>query len=285
MSRNKWLVVGLLAIGNLVVIGLLAVVVLRGLPRSAAPAAPAPTASPILALTPTLAPTPTPPATWTPTASPTPASTRTPAPTAAPTGTATPWPTFTPSATPTPAPVDLENPTFEGIQENLVPGWQTGAFVNWAPGQEFDPVTSYAVPRFHQADDPRQWIDGPTLQIDTAPWVKLRAWVFQTVELAPGSRVRFQVLAVGFVKDLAGGYILKAGIDPSGGAGCDAARWGAERLANQRDGAVELTSPEVRAGPEGRVTVCVFAETQFAQVYHAAFIDDAVLKALPPVSQ
>jgi len=32
---------------------------------------------------------------------------------------------------------------------------------------EFDPATSYTAPRFHQADDPRQWINGPTLQIDT----------------------------------------------------------------------------------------------------------------------
>jgi hypothetical protein len=38
----------------------------------------------------------------------------------------------------------------------------------------------------------------------------------------------------------------------------------------------------VVAGPEGRVTVCAFAETQFAQVYHAAFFDDAALIALPP---
>ena len=178
----------------------------------------------------------------------------------------------------------LENPTFEGVVENFIPGWQTGAFVNWAAGEDFDPATSYAAPRFHQADDPRQWINGPTLQIDTEPWVKLRAWVFQTVAVEPGSRVRFEVRAVGFVADTHARYILKAGVDPNGGEGCEAARWGGEQLVNQDDGIVELVSPQVLAGTGGRVTVCMFAEPQFAQVYHAAFFDDASLTALPSAS-
>jgi hypothetical protein len=176
--------------------------------------------------------------------------------------------------------VSLDNPTFEGIQENVVPGWQVGAFVNWASGEDFDPATSYATPRFHQADDPRQWIDGPTLQIDTVPWVKLRAWVFQTVEVAPGSRVQFTLRATGFVADTAGGYILKVGVDPGGGEGCQAAQWGTERIVNQEDGIVVLDSPKVIVGESGRATLCAFAETQFAQVYHAAFFDDAALTVL-----
>jgi len=178
--------------------------------------------------------------------------------------------------------VSLENPTFEGILENFVPGWQTGGFANWVPGDKFDPANSYATPRFHQADDPRQWINGPTLQIDTVPWVKLRAWVFQTVNVGPGSRAQFQIHAVGFVKDTAGGYILKVGVDPNGGEGCEAAKWGAEQVANQEDGVIVLTSPEVVVGQMGRITVCAFAETQYAQVYHAAFFDDAALTVRPP---
>jgi hypothetical protein len=178
--------------------------------------------------------------------------------------------------------VTLENPTFEGIQDDAIPGWQTGGFVNWAPGQDFDPVNSFAAPRFHTADDPRQWIDGATLQIDTEPWVKLQAWLFQTVDVEPGSRVQFRVQALGFVRQLEGGYILKAGVDPQGGEGCDAARWGEERLANQNDGVVELVSPQMIVGPEGRVTVCMFAETQFAQAYHAAFFDNAEIVVQPP---
>jgi hypothetical protein len=276
VSRTKWLVVAVLALADIVVLGAMAVVVVRFLMRPPSAVAPLPTVAALRQ------PAATSPPTWTPVPSPTPQPTFTARPTATPTRTPTPWPTATPTQMPTPPPVVLENPTFEGLQENSIPGWQMGSFVNWAPGDAFDAASSYAAPRFHQAGDQRQWINGPTLQIDTEPWVKLQAWVFQTVDVGPGSRVQFQVRAVGFVRHLAGGYILKAGVDPDGGAGCEAAQWGTERIANQGDGVVELVSPEVTVGSEGRVTVCAFAETQFAQVYHAAFFDDAALVTLPP---
>jgi len=274
VSRTKWLIVAALALADAIVLGAMAVVVIRSLTRPLSVPVPPPAASPL--------PTATSPPTWTPTLSPTPQPTHTPRQLGTPTETPTPWPTATPTLPPTPAPVLLNNPTFEGILENSVPGWQTGAFVNWAVGDDFDAATSYATPRFHQADDPRQWINGPTVQIDTVPWVKLRAWVFQTVVAKPGSRVQFQVRAMGFVKETAGGYVLKAGVDPNGGEGCGAAHWGTERIVNQGDGVVELASPEVVVGQVGRVTVCMFAETQFAQVYHAAFFDDAALTVRPP---
>ena len=276
MSRTKWLVVAALALADAIVLGTLAIVVIRFMTYS--PPAPASVPTPI----PPLQPSATLPPTWTPAPSPTPEPTRTPRPTGTPAETPTPWPTPIPTLPPTPAPVVLENPTFEGVLENSIPGWRTGAFVNWAPGDDFDPASSYAAPRFHQADDARQWIDGPTLQVDTVPWVKLRAWVFQTVVVQPGSRVRFRVRAMGFVKDTAGGYILKAGVNPDGGEGCEAAQWGSEQIVNQEDGVVALVSPEVVVGQVGGVTVCMFAETQFAQVYHAAFFDDAELTVRPP---
>lgn len=276
MSRNRWFIVAALALADVIVVCAMAVVVIRSLTHP--PSAPAPSPAPVASLRPTATPQPT----WIPASSPTPQPTHTPRPTSTPTEMPTPWPTSIPTLLPTPAPVPLENPTFDGIQENLIPGWWTGAFVNWAPGDDFDPATSYATPRFHQADDPRQWINGPTLQIDTVPWVALRAWVFQTVEVRPASRVQFRVRAVGFVRETAGGYILKAGVDPDGGEGCQVARWGTEQIVNQDDGVVVLGSPEVVVGQAGRVTVCLFAETQFAQVYHAAFFDDAALTMLPP---
>ena len=280
MSRNKWLIVAALALADVIVLGAMAVVVIRSLTLLPSIPSPGPT------LVASSYPTNTSPPTWTPTpvsgATPTPQPAHTPRPTGAPTETSTPWPTATPTLPPTPAPAPLENPTFEGIRENSIPGWRTGSLVNWAPGDDFAPATSYAAPRFHQADDQRQWINGPTLQIDTEPWVKLRAWVFQTVKLKPGSRVQFQARAMGFVTDTTGGYILKAGLDPEGGEGCEAARWGDEQITNQENGAITLTAPEVTAGQAGRVTVCLFAETQFAQVYHAAFFDDASLTTLPP---
>jgi hypothetical protein len=280
VSRNQWLIVAALALANVLVMGATVVVVIRYVTR----VPPAPMPDPTMAAS--RRPTTTPPPTWTPTFSPTPRPTRTPRPSRTPTQTRTPWPTLPPTPPPTPSPppppISLENPTFEGIEENLIPGWQMGGFVNWAPGDEFDPASSYAAPRFHQADDPRQQIHGPTLQVDTVPWVKLRAWVFQSVEVEPNSRVQFQVRAVGFVKETGGGYILKAGVDPDGGEGCDAAQWGVQQIVNQQDGVVEIVSPEAVVGQAGRATVCAFAETQFAQVYHAAFFDDAVLTVLPP---
>ena len=274
MSRTKWLIVAALALADVVVLGAMAVVVIRSLTRP--PSVPALLPTPVASALPTAASPPT----WTPIPGRTPQPTSTPRPTTTPTQTPTPWPTLTPTLPPTPASVALENPTFEGILENFIPGWQVGSFVNWAPGDEFDPATSYAAPRFHQSDD--RWINEPTLQIDTEPWVKLRAWVFQTVEVQLDSRVQFQVRAMAFVKETAGGYILKAGVDPNGGQGCEATQWGAEQIVDQEDGVVELVSPEVVVGQAGRVTVCVFAETQFAQVNHAAFFDDAVLTVLPP---
>ena len=285
MSRKKWLIVVALALADVIVLGAMAFVVVRSLTHPPTAPVPVPTlaASPRLTATspPTLRAEPQDEA-GTPVPSPTPQPTHTPRPTSTPTETPTPWPTLTPTLLPTPAPVLLENPTFEGIQEDFVPGWRTAAFVNWAPGDEFDPAASYAAPRFHQANDPRQWINGPTLQVDTVPWIKLQAWVFQTVEVEPGSLVQFQVRAMGFVKEMAGGYILKTGVDPDGGEGCEAAQWGAERIVNQEDGVIVFTSPQVIVGQAGQVTVCMFAETQFAQVYHAAFFDDAALAALPP---
>jgi len=283
MSRNKKLILVGLAVLDVVCLcamGGFVIFSMTSLMGASAPAAP----TPELSLTPTDTPFPT----WTLTPTPTPGPTRTPGsthtPTSIPTETRTPGPTFTPAPTitPTPTPKPLENPTFDDIRMNDIPGWQTGAFVNWKPGDEFDPATSFAAPRFHPADNPAQRINGSTLQIDTEPWVKLRAWVFQSVDVAPGSRVVFEVRAAAVVQDKAGGYFLKAGVDPDGGEGCDAAEWGSVRQINQGDGVVVLSSPQVVVGEEGRVTLCMFAETQYAQAWHAAFFDDAALNVLPP---
>jgi hypothetical protein len=171
----------------------------------------------------------------------------------------------------------LENATFDDITPNNIPGWETGAYVNWHTGEEFDPVSSFAEPHFHKADNPDQRISGSTLQIDTVDWVKLQAWVYQSVDVGANSRVLFEVSAAATLKDPAAGYYVKVGIDPDGGDGCDAAQWGAQRHINQKDGVVTVVSPWITAGDEGQVTVCIFAETQYAQAWHAVFLDNAVL--------
>jgi hypothetical protein len=104
--------------------------------------------------------------------------------------------------------------------------------------------------------------------------------VYQTVTIKSASRVIFQVRAAAVVHDQAGGYFLKAGIDPNGNDGCAEVQWGEERHTNQGDGIVTLVSPEVVVDEEGLVTVCMFAETQYAQVWHAAFFDEAELIVL-----
>jgi hypothetical protein len=286
MSGNQKLILAAMALLDIVVLCGMVVVVVSSMANLLPPAvlAPAPVA--------TLQPTDTSIPTWTPTPTKAPGPTETPRPTHTPTWTPTPWsvqtiapPTLAAAETPTatlPPPKLLENPTFDDIRENDIPGWQTGAFVNWAPGNPFDPATSYAAPRFHKADDPDQRINGSTLQIDTVDWVKLRACVFQTVTVQSGSRVTFRVRAAAVVPDTAGGYFLKAGVDPAGGNGCDEAQWSGEQHVNQTDGVVTLVSPEVMVGEEGTVTVCMFAETQYAQVWHAAFFDDAKLDVTLP---
>jgi hypothetical protein len=290
VPRKKLLVLAALALIDVVVLCVMVNVVIRSLTQQATVVTLVPTP------TPSLLPTATIPPTWTPAPNPTPQPTDTPGSASTPTDSPAPEPTsdsalpLTPEPTsdslpPTPATVLLENPTFDNIRENSIPGWQTGGFVNWTAGDTFDAVSSFAAPRFHQADDLRQGISGSTLQIDTTPWVKLRAWVFQTVEVEPGSRIQFQVLAAGFVNDTGGGYILKAGVDPDGAEGCEEAQWGTEQIVNQEDGVVVLISPEVSVGESGQATVCMFAESQFAQVYHAAFFDEALLTMLPPASQ
>jgi hypothetical protein len=281
-KRQKLILVGM-AVLTVVVLCVLAGIAISStapLLSGSSPAASAPT--------PSHQPTDTPIPTWTPKPTPTPGPTHTPratgTPTSIPTGMPTDGPTSTPAPTntPTPIPKPLENPTFDDIQPDDIPGWQTGAFVNWTLGEDFDPATSYAAPRFHIADNPMQRITGSTLQIDTVDWVKLQAWVFQQVDVGADHRVVFQVSTSAVLKDTAGGYYVKAGVDPNGGEGCDAAEWGEQRHVNQNDGVVVISSPEVVVGEGGRVTVCMFAETQYAQVWHAVFFDDAALTVLPP---
>ena len=286
MSRTQKLILAGMALLDVIVLCAMAAVVVSSLRNLPAPAkgGPAPTA--------TLFSTATRPPTWTPTPSPTSHPTGTARPTRTATGTPTPVATLpsktptvahSPTPTPTVTPVAnlLENPSFDGIEENDIPGWWTGAYVNWEFGDELDPGNSYATPRFHAADNPAQRISGSTLQIDTVDWVKLRAWVYQTITVTAGSRVTFRVRAAAVVPDQAGGYFLKAGIEPDGGDGCDDAEWGEEQHVNQRDGVVTLISPEVLVEEEGPITVCMFAETQYAQVWHAAFLDEAELTVLP----
>jgi serine/threonine-protein kinase len=191
----------------------------------------------------------------------------------------TPTPTATPTPTPTPEPTspELRNPGFERIASNVIPGWQWRASDNFISDQDYDPDTTFITPLFKQADDPVRFITGPTLQIDGIAFIKFRAYVFQTVSVTPNASMYFQAWA-GAYADEERSIGVAVGIDPNGGPDCRSARRGETLPINQRDGAVRLVSPEIVAGPDGRVTVCLYAESlTTVPASHAAFFDDAEL--------
>lgn len=271
MSQNQKLIIGVLAILDVIVIGALAGVVITGMRQ--------PMAAPTLASTPTLTVTPLDIPTWTPTVTSTPAPTLPPQPTRTPRPTRTPFPTSTSTPLPTPGPVELENPDFDRIAFNDIPGWQTDSFVNYESGGGYDPHNSYAEPTFTSADDPVRRINGSTLKIETIRWLKFRAFVYQQITVTTGSTAYFQIRANAFssIDEL----ILRAGVDPNGRDGCAGARWG-EVIIDQDDGIVTITSPRVIVGESGRATVCLYAEPRYPDVSNAAFFDQAELIVAPP---
>ena len=238
--------------------------------------------------------TPTPitvPPTWTPLPSRTAYATSTPPQTRTSTPPPTISPTFAPTFTPRPTevvtpslpgPTDtlgLQNPTFEGIRDNTIPGWSWWAADNFTPGGDYNPDTSFDTPLFKQADDPVRFINGPTLQIDAEKYLKFDVHVFQTVTVSPTATVRFQVLAGAFADT--GAIQLAAGIDPDGGPDCSNAQWSDLVYLNQEQSVQPIIAPEVKVGRAGKVTVCLYAEPLYAAISNAAFFDDAELTVNP----
>jgi hypothetical protein len=146
---------------------------------------------------------------------------------------------------------------------------------NWSPESGgYDPATSYETPLIKSADDPARLINGPTLQIDAASYVRFKVHIYQTIEADPGLSVRFQAKAGGWAPE-SGGIMVMAGIDRHGNDGCQTAQWGELKRADPVNSPIFLLSPDVIVGEEGQVTVCLYAEPQYALVKNAAFFDDA----------
>ncbi len=274
MTRRQWMIIILLGLADCLVLGgMLAAVIWT--PRLAAQRqgarvspTPSPTATSILP--PTFTPTPT----FTPAPTPTPRPTQ-PPPTPRPSP--TPFPTLTPTPIPPP---ELVNGTFDQITLYEIPGWVVDPVVNWSPGEPYDPNNSYAHPKFKYADDPRRFITGNTLQIEsTDQYAKFQLTFYQTVNVPAGTQVQFEIKAKGYADE--GGIQVRAGIDPAGRSSCEGARWSETRSINQNDDLVVLRSPRVRVGSEGRVTVCVYARPDWAVAHKAAFFDDARLLVFP----
>jgi hypothetical protein len=174
----------------------------------------------------------------------------------------------------------LENPGFEGVSSDFVPGWSWWAEDNFTPGGDYNPDSSYETPLFKQADDPVRVINGPTLQIDAVQHLKFKVHVFQTVPVSPTYAVDFQVLGSAFSDS--GMVQMAAGIDPGGGAGCANALWGELLYLDQSQLVQPIVAPRVTAGNAGKVTVCLYAEPIYPAISNAAFFDEADLTVKPP---
>jgi len=275
----------------LVLIGVIAVAVALVSQDKAASPAPvitaailpttAPTTPPID--TPTHAPVPT----WTTEPTRTPPATNTPRPMNTATSPPAASPTFAPTFTPFPTEAvtpslpaftetaSLQNPGFEDVDSNVIPGWEWWAKDNFTPGGEYDPDTSLDTPLFKKADDPARFITGPTLQIDAVQHLKFKVHIFQTVTVSPTTRIGFQASAGAFAE--IGVIWVNAGIDPDGGPDCSDAEWSEPVALDQAQGVRTIAAPELKAGSAGRVTVCLYAEALYAAVSNAAFFDDAEL--------
>jgi hypothetical protein len=194
---------------------------------------------------------------------------------------------FTPIPSPTPTAtvveeetMQVENGDFEEILPDSVPGWENVSLITWQPGEEFNSDSSYGRPEFTRASDPRREINDSTLMVSTYQWVKFSVTLYQSIEVEPGSRVQFSISARGYSEN--GGVQLRAGLDPEGGGACQADSWGDTVVTDQFSGMASLVSPEGVVGEDGVVTVCFFAEPQYAAEYSAAFFDDAELTVASP---
>jgi len=189
-----------------------------------------------------------------------------------------PTPTATPSLPGPNTAVRLQNPGFERVHDNLIPGW-----LWWAEDNFIDKKCSYDpcfdTPSFSQTNDPARVIDGPTLQVEATAFVGLKVYILQTASVSPTVPVRFQASAKAY-SDL-GGVRLAVGIEPNGSPDCSQARWGGTLLVDQSHGAVRLVTPTVVVGQAGRVTVCLGAESVYPARSNAAFFDNAILIANP----
>jgi hypothetical protein len=169
----------------------------------------------------------------------------------------------------------LQNPGFEDVSDDGIPGWSWWAEDNFEPAGEYDPDSSFDTPLFKQADDPLRRISGPTLQVDAVQYLKFKVHIFQTVVVSPTTRVDFRVSAGAFAE--LGVIWISAGLDPDGGPDCADANWSEPVALDQAQGVRTIAAPRVKAGKDGQVTVCLSAETLYSAVSNAAFFDDAEL--------
>ena len=187
----------------------------------------------------------------------------------------------------------LQNPNFEGGTQ----GWSTWSYyvrVLQEDKKTPDLDKSFETPFFGASepswDKESNGVEGSSGMVSGAKWWKFRAGFYQSVDVPAGSRVRFSVWANGLCEADDGSkcpVLLRAGINPNGGTTWDSSNilWVEAQVGNTKY--VQLPTPEVTVGPNGRVTVFTWGEPQSPVIYNAAYFDAAsltVTAAAPPTT-
>ncbi len=184
----------------------------------------------------------------------------------------------------------LQNPNFEGS----LSGWTTWYYDNIVMQADnkkmadldlsfYPPAFVLSEPKWDHESGGKQDI-GSAAAISGIHFTKFRGGLYQTVHVAPGSRVRFRVWMNAFCEDDKGRrcpIIVRAGIDPTGGTDWQSKniRWVETQIGNQQY--VAMTPPDVQV-PDGTVTVFVWGEPRFPVIYSAAYADEASLVVTVP---
>lgn len=187
----------------------------------------------------------------------------------------------------------LQNPRFEQGLEGWTSWYYEDIVMNKDKGQTASPDLQLSLYQPYFMVSEHKW-DRETRGKgeDTAAagavsgrhYTRFRAGFFQSVYVAPGSRVGFTVWVNGFCEDEGQGkcpVLLRAGIDPYGGTDWRSPniQWVDVQVSDQQY--KMLITPQVQV-PDGRVTVFLWGEPRYPVLYNAAYFDDATLVVTVP---
>jgi len=181
----------------------------------------------------------------------------------------------------------LQNPSFEG---SLSGDWQWQFWYYEAMvmkddnKKEPDLDRSFFAPVFLPSES--KWDQESNGAVGTAgavsnqAWTKSRGGFYQTVDIAPGTCVRFSVWVNEFCQTDDGSIcpvLLRAGIDPNGGTNwaSNNVQWVQTTISDRAY--AHLTLLPVSVGQGGKVTVFTWGEPFYPAHYNAAYFDEASL--------
>jgi len=170
----------------------------------------------------------------------------------------------------------LKNGTFD----QGVGHWQTYASEHKVyDGKDLNYAESFFTPAFKMADDPQRFINDATLQIDAVEFTRWQGGIYQVVNVPPEAELWFTLQAAAFStgQDTQGSITVLAGIDPKGGNGCASAVW-SDPYSIGHGQQAGLASRRIKVGSEGRATICIQGEAQYALYKNALFVDNVKLE-------